>query len=365
MKKIINFLMYGKYNRKTFLDSKDVIDENNYKRLILFCFIGSVINLVLFMISIFLHNDHINEGSHICLIMLFVSVFFILGLNWLFKNNKKHITFLFYLYVLISLFCFETLDVNYSLNTPACLITMIYMLSAYLFLDPPGRYGIITLIFTLILCYDTFKLKPIEYSVMDITNCLIAYFIGVSVSYYQFGERIGKVLVQKRLERERDTDFLTGLNNRIVTQKDISKSLANKTKNKSVMLVLDLDDFKYINDTYGHIKGDEILQRVADAMRRVFRKDDYISRVGGDEFVIFLPSIPSKEFAEEKVKSLIKNINDIKIDKNVFVSCSIGVVFPKTSKNYSQLFKKADYAMYQAKKSGKNCYKIYKHSKGE
>lgn len=356
MKKILNFLMYGKYDRETFVKNKDVIDYNNYIRLKVFCYISLFINSLLFLLSFFGGNLH--RGSYLYLVMMLISILYIVLLSFYFKSNKKHITLLFYIYIIISLLCFETLDVNFNLNLPASLITMMYLLSAYLFLDMPLRYDIALLLFSIYLCFDAIKLKAPDVALIDCTNCLIVYSISCAISHFQFNERIGKVMALQATKKERDTDYLTGLRNRISTEKDITEILTN-SKKISVMMIIDLDDFKSINDTYGHKGGDKVLQSVAVAMRSCFRKDDYVSRIGGDEFTVFLTNIPSENFAIDKAKLLISKINEIELKKGNFVGCSVGLAFSTTDKSYDQLFKKADTALYEAKSAGKNIYKVY------
>lgn len=363
MKKIINFLKYGNYNKRTYKRLKNVINANNYKRLILFCFIGFFINLLLLLLSIILNNHLISDGSHLYLIMIFISTIYLIILNFIFKNkDKKFVTILFYIYILISLYCYKTLDVNYNLNSTASLLCMIYIVSGYLFVDIPIRYICVTLIFTIWLCIDTWSLKPYNLAVMDITNCFIAYIIGTCMCYYHFNERLSKVIEMEKTEKERDTDYLTGLYTRIATENDITECLQNKAK-KSVMIMVDLDDFKSINDNYGHNMGDKILQQVANVMKGCFRKDDIVSRIGGDEFIIFIPDIPNRKFAQEKVELLRNEINKIKIDEDKYLTCSIGISFPKETKDYDELFKEVDSAMYEAKKSSKNSFKIYKRKR--
>jgi len=169
----------------------------------------------------------------------------------------------------------------------------------------------------------------------------------------------------KQMEQLSITDQLTGLHNRMY----FSKSFPHEWKRCSRLeiplsiLLIDLDHFKHINDSYGHIAGDECLINVAKVMRSIFKRDtDIIARYGGEEFIIILPDLDlalSTEFAQ-KLLLKIAEIGLFWEGKKVNVTCSIGVASIIPNQNIdSQLFiKAADDAMYQAKAQGRNRYCI-------
>jgi diguanylate cyclase (GGDEF)-like protein len=169
----------------------------------------------------------------------------------------------------------------------------------------------------------------------------------------------------KQMEQLSITDQLTGLNNRMY----FSKNFPHEWKRCSRLeiplsvLLIDLDHFKRINDSYGHIAGDECLIKVAKVMRSIFKRDtDIIARYGGEEFIIILPDLDlalSTEFA----KRLLLKIAEMGLfweGEKINVTCSIGVASIIPTQNIdSQLFiKAADDAMYQAKAKGRNQYCI-------
>lgn len=122
------------------------------------------------------------------------------------------------------------------------------------------------------------------------------------------------------------------------------------------MICIDLDNFKKVNDCFGHKRGDEILIHISHIFRKHFRKTDCIARVGGDEFLIFLEDITEHEQILERVKSLLSEFPIVlkKDAEEVAVTLSIGVVFGEGSDmTYRALYERSDEAMYKAKKSGK------------
>ena len=128
------------------------------------------------------------------------------------------------------------------------------------------------------------------------------------------------------------------------------------------MFIFDIDNFKMINDTFGHTKGDEFLKKFANELSKAFRAGDIVGRLGGDEFMVFSPTLTNKENIEKKALELVDLFNWTieEEDKKVKMSVSIGVsVYPKDGNSYEELYKAADKALYYVKKRDKNGYSIY------
>jgi len=120
------------------------------------------------------------------------------------------------------------------------------------------------------------------------------------------------------------------------------------------LLMIDIDYFKAINDTYGHQRGDEILFNVAQTLKRYTRKQDAVYRYGGEEFVVVLPHTNEEEAVQvmEKLR--------VKVSEETMATVSIGGAFYSGDQaSYAQLISKADQALYQAKAAGRNCSKLY------
>jgi diguanylate cyclase (GGDEF)-like protein len=164
-------------------------------------------------------------------------------------------------------------------------------------------------------------------------------------------------------------DSLTGLPNRILLYDRLEQSLAHALRQQCgvVLMFLDLDDFKVVNDTLGHEAGDRYLQTIAERLSGCLRKNDTVARFGGDEFV-FCGRInhPSEApvIAEKILESLKQPIN---IDGHSFVAtASIGITtYPTDGNDVSTLLKLADAAMYEAKKRGKNAYYMNEQANSE
>jgi diguanylate cyclase (GGDEF)-like protein/PAS domain S-box-containing protein len=171
-------------------------------------------------------------------------------------------------------------------------------------------------------------------------------------------------IAQSRLQHIAFHDALTGLPNRALFSKTLSKAInhARLVGTRVAVLFLDLDRFKTINDSLGHGVGDELLIAVAKRLKQCIREDDVVCRMGGDEFTAVINNIKSSKsvsrIAEKISESISKPFN---IQNHILrVSTSIGItVYPDDGENIEALLKNADTAMYVAKDSGRGNYRYY------
>lgn len=167
------------------------------------------------------------------------------------------------------------------------------------------------------------------------------------------------------LQKKADRDPLTGLLNRNASLVQIENALFETAKNDeiSVMFMIDIDNFKQVNDTYGHIAGDTVLREMAKKLSTFFRKEDILGRIGGDEFIVFLSNIPGKSTALEKATQICHSMNNVYFlnSRQCTVSCSVGIAFaPFHGNSFDTLYEKADTALYHSKNQGKNQYSVYR-----
>ncbi len=154
------------------------------------------------------------------------------------------------------------------------------------------------------------------------------------------------------------TDGLTGIYNAITTKELIAERIKSKDEIKTdVLILMDCDNFKYINDNFGHLTGDSVLEGIAGSLKSTFRNYDIIGRIGGDEFCVYLNDIASVEFIQLKFMQLRATISKETGDVNATIS--MGAVFVYESKTYEDYFEMADSALYQAKRNGGDQLAIY------
>ncbi len=156
-------------------------------------------------------------------------------------------------------------------------------------------------------------------------------------------------------------DDMTGILNREAMQKSIREFLRTSSSNElHAMMMIDTDNFKGLNDTLGHVFGDEVIKFVARTIKNTFRQSDFVGRVGGDEFMVFMKNT-TKEVTQQRAQSLNKDLcrKFARDGKSTSISCSIGIAYyPKDGMDYDSLLSNADDALYQAKQKGKNRYVI-------
>ena len=153
----------------------------------------------------------------------------------------------------------------------------------------------------------------------------------------------------KQNQKLANLDQMTGLLNKTSGSKQIEERL--KQAGHKVLVMIDIDDFKQINDTYGHIKGDEVICHLASILKQNIRHEDLASRFGGDEFIVFFDDYKDKAFIEHRIQTwygLMQNF-----------TCSMGVYFIDSKMDLKESLQKADQALYKAKKSGKGKCRIY------
>ena len=166
--------------------------------------------------------------------------------------------------------------------------------------------------------------------------------------------------MDKSLQEEVRRDPLTQLLNKLEVQKEVTRYIEENPNKCSVLFLIDIDNFKGINDTFGHTFGDTVIMDVAGMIRDQFRSNDIVGRVGGDEFLVLMKDT-TLEKAMEKAEQLCHVVSKDYTggEVNYHISISVGMaMYGADGANYSALFEKADHAMYRAKQSGKNTFEL-------
>ena len=185
----------------------------------------------------------------------------------------------------------------------------------------------------------------------------------------------GRLWIYEDVTKERQTaeqliylaerDSLTGLYNRHRFQDELARFIADADRRKSQggLLFFDLDEFKYVNDTFGHGAGDAMLIRVASEVAKLVRRNEIFSRLGGDEFAILMPEADRREI-EALAERTVRAVAQIPFrfdNQNLRLTTSLGIaIYPQHAANGEELIAHADAAMYQAKAAGKNAWRVYR-----
>ena len=166
-------------------------------------------------------------------------------------------------------------------------------------------------------------------------------------------------------EEEAKKDSLTHIYNAYYTRK-LAEAYIQETNNTAALLIIDLDDFKQINDSHGHLFGDAVLVQTAQIIKKLFRSEDIVGRIGGEEFMVLMKGTTDMNILHNRCQKLNEALKSMFGD-NIPVcnpSCSIGIaLFPQHADSYFELFSNADRALYFAKANGKRQYALYnKHN---
>ncbi|KYZ75686.1 hypothetical protein AXX12_10765 [Anaerosporomusa subterranea] len=191
-----------------------------------------------------------------------------------------------------------------------------------------------------------------------------AYCPEIGKFAIQFLDCTERIKHQEKIEHMAYYDALTGLPNRYLLRDRLQKAITNAASNqeKLAVFLIDLDDFKLINDTLGHFAGDELLKVIGERLSATLYKQDTVARLGGDEFMIIVESISLLDNVTVIAEKLIKAVGEPwhYNDMSYHISCKLGItVFSDNSQDADTLIKQADIAMYKAKKLGQGFYQYY------
>jgi len=166
----------------------------------------------------------------------------------------------------------------------------------------------------------------------------------------------------KTLKAQAERDSLTQLFNKQAGRKHVEEFLSSDPTPSGALILIDLDNFKRVNDQFGHMFGDTILSQAAIKIKRFFRSHDIVARIGGDEFMVLIKDLSEPNLIKQRCSQILERFSSTfaHLYKNCNLGCSIGIaLIPEHGKSYQELFQRADQALYYAKGSGKNKFCFY------
>lgn len=218
-----------------------------------------------------------------------------------------------------------------------------------------------------LMTYETKELVRKNLILMLFVICLIIYlylrvlqmekYVRIKMEEELDSERVLRSYLENRIRQ----DAMTGLFHKNAAQEMMNQMLDDYKDSRFAFFFIDIDDFKKINDTYGHASGDYVIHKVTYSMREIFPDDAIIGRYGGDEFMILLKMDQDEHTVNRLAKELCERINNVSTYDQFKYSISVGIAFTdRNTRNLAELKQKSDQAMYQTKKRGKNGYTIWK-----
>lgn len=204
--------------------------------------------------------------------------------------------------------------------------------------------------------YRTGKNNSAAKKVIKVIYVTICVFLLIML-FVVGKERIQNRKDKKSLEEKADTDLLTGLNNKLATERKIKEYMEIHSGTPGMLMIVDVDDFKKINDTKGHAFGDAVLKSLGEGLSGQFRYTDIVGRVGGDEFMIFLKNIEGEDNIRREAEKIIRFFDEFVAGTEYIkysATASIGAaLYPSEGADFEELYKSADKALYKSKKKGK------------
>lgn len=350
IREYLNIWRFRGYNR-----NRERINQENQSgvKLILFFYMAIVImNLLGQLVSAVLVAETC-YGIFACLLYLFVL-------------RKKDSDYTVWIYIFEIPILAVTIYTGTIGKPDSLTFTFLFLLLLFplLILDKPWRLILFILISAGIYAAADFGAKEPALVSRDMLHLFNVTLMSVSATLYTLAARIQNIEFADYFAQKAVRDPLTGLYNRA------GAAQYADTTEPCILLYIDLDNFKIVNDTYGHAAGDRILQKTAEVLRTDCRSDDIIIRLGGDEFAVYSQGIWAYGELESRLSRILDDITRIRTSSEkgdaVTISASLGCVRAEEGcESLDQMLSAADKAMYQVKQSGKNRYSVVNYQKNQ
>lgn len=359
MNKVLCVLKENKEIRKKyFLTAKEEISDINLYLLIWIGIFAIIIEVVLLAFAKILLPTWILKQEHFLLAVIDLAFILLAGkLKSIGCQNEKVVANLCVAYMLTIATFVIRIDVVYDPQTMSSFIPLLFVIIPAAFVLNLSRIYLTMVLIEIEYIVALFIIKESVLIYADIFYSLAGLSLGMLVTTIILRFRCKDNYDKLNYRRLSMTDSLTGVLNKSTALNQIGRYLLTKVDDADcALLIVDLDNFKTVNDRYGHQIGDRLLNRVGEILHEAFRGNDIVGRFGGDEFVILMKNIFDDEIVERKCGEILKLLDELTLDQEKFrISCSMGaVIAKKRNESLERLFKIADDALYEAKALGKN-----------
>ena len=333
---------------------KEVLD-NVYKRngevLERFSVLTGTLFLVMFVVALICNYERRNLLLYGIMAVVEASFFAVYHFNH--EGGKRLITTINYSFFVVA-FLYATIVSFSDPSTPAVAFFVFLILMPEMLIDKPSRIIGFMSVATLMFCVVTWVTKDGLVAWTDMCNALWVLVLSVALTTQHVKLRITGLVVRQQIESERDLDSLTGFFTKQASKREVQKMM--DTHRVGAFVFLDIDNFKQINDNFGHDFGDEVLRKLADYIASYNHTTEVCGRFGGDEFLVYISDFDNKEAVFQRVHFLLSNLkNNLDYPElDVHPKLSAGIAFyPEDGREYDELLRHADSAMYYSKHHGK------------
>lgn len=288
-----------------------------------------------------------------------LAVFTVIALAYRARSARKRFSTVFCIACMFIIFLFcGLIDIFSGPLAPSSFTSPLIVAMPCLFILPFFGSAIIIAAFTAAYCAGVVAFKAPYIAQYDMFQAIVAFAFSACVVHLVMGYRVQAHETRMRFQELSMRDVLGGFYNKRALTDTAERIISQSDPTASYILaIVDIDDFKRVNDEHGHLAGDAVLRRTGDVLTDHFRSSDLVGRFGGDEFVVFVVGSIPEETLLEKTTSLQQHLASIgreEIGKEV--TCSIGAVIAHGGvAPFEALLDQADDALYESKQSGKNC----------
>ena len=357
----IKSVIYWGVDEATYNKTKDLAKNENYSNFLLLCNVGGVVLSVLTVVSMI--NEYLEKYREVFGIFTVAFIMLAVVFRFYVKWHKKILMPMCYLASAILLAIAIVIGPVLDSETLSTTFFILLFIVALLIVDLPMRVAMLFVLAGAGFCVAVIINRDVMMT-HDLVNCAIFLPVSLIMETKVEKRKFEQFSLQRQIERERDTDGLTTMLTRDAGQRMIELLLKDGSVKKASLVMMDLDNFKDVNDTYGHPAGDTLLETVGDILEHSFRDTDVLVRFGGDEFMLFLPDISEKEDVKVCMEKIRTHLTAMTAIPGHEQTASFGVAFfPEHGKTFEELFKQADKALYAAKWRGKDTSCIYHERK--
>ncbi len=345
--------------KQYYIDFKSENADKNFSILTVCSLCSLILLVVLLLATPFVIKDWRMTWEYACLVPTF-AVFLLFTLLYRRHENKSP-TIVYgacFLFSVALIACIILIDVFPYPLSPSSFFPLILIVLPVIFIFRLRDIFSLAVAAEAVYVFLVGQVKEEAIAQNDIFNSLVALLFSFVVATIVANLRVRDNTAKLTYQRLSAIDGLTGVSNKASCEKKIGALLFQKSPDqRSGLIVLDIDNFKEVNDTLGHQAGDAVLTRTGIVLRRVIENDGIIGRIGGDEFMVFIRDAKSPERMKDRCTRLLDGIQeDIMKNLSVCVTVSMGVIVFTKETSFEKLFRLADNALYDAKYRGKGRY---------
>lgn len=354
--RLTSYLFRGGLSKKEYASIREEIQERNRSSLEMTSLFLVLMFGGLFLGSLFSEMMVLNRSLYCITGSCFLII--LIGCILLKKKRSNALVMLLWYLAMTAMFTYAIYLNNFIRHDiSATTFCLILLAAPLLLMDQPWRLMVYYVLVVTVFVFVEFRQKSYTLAFTDTVNALCCVFFGSMIHIQIVSVKLREMLMRKHIEKERDTDRLTGCFTKEAFVRKVEEYFSNQG-HRGVLILMDLDHFKEINDTYGHMFGDMVLRTMGECIRQSFPETGLSGRFGGDEFMVWLPGDWDRAGLEGKLQLFLDKLHAVATpDEKVKIESSIGVAMcPGNGDTYEKLLGNADMALYSAKKLGKNRY---------